>query len=667
MNSFLTHRILFAAAWLIISCTTAIADQLTVNLTSGSVIVVDAPDQTVDWKTIARNGDIDQVALKLSQLEKIDLTDRPASVQVLQVKKLLGQLDSDDYQVRVDAQNELSQPSVGRRFKDLIQSELASDSLEVRVRVRQVLASFASSSELDKPEYDRVYLLNEDKMLVGDIGEFVLNCTYRGQQLAIKREYLRRVTRLQSKPTEPKSGVSAIRLLHEHRPEFANDLSRVVDFEVSSDGDELDSSSDVSRAYEGRGVILEAEEKNYIGISGFPLVYNGMPVGDNSICPFEQGRGFTRKFRGVIRISFCEPGVPDSPAGVYRFGLFAARIDNPRDIIMEAYNADSQLLGCVEATEEPITFFGIESNEPIAFVRVLSNPYLFELARHVDETFVVDHLWYGEPVALKNAKLSRTGEQLSTVVLSSGDILSVEDIRFTEDGGVQVFEPQLKRRMSFPQAEVNSILFSGRPVGRRVSNTTSQLRVPEPTSDKWAVMLSDRSVLTVTPGEVFRSELFNADLPPSQVVGMWALRDQIRFPVDGDFDQGENVLVFPTCRIATKVEVDAQGVSWDKDDDKIEQPIFIGQPSEDATPKFNKFEFARRTESQMPTIWFGQPTLGDSGWGAIELLDGQRIVLGGDSGFVINSINDQIISVSGKNDFKVNLPMTQVRAVKFPK
>jgi hypothetical protein len=644
----------------------ALADKLTVNLSSGSVIVVDAPEQTLDWKSISRSGEMKEVALKLSQIKKIDLTDRPASVQVMRVKKLLSQLDSDDYQVRVQAQNELSQPSVGRRFKDLIKSELANDSLEVRVRAEQVLASFNSSSELDKPEYDQAFLLDGDQVLVGDVGEFVLKCKFRGQEVSIKREYLRRITRIESNPPPANKGPLNVELIHLHKKDFSADAERVIDFEVSEQGDELETSIDVSRAYEGRGVIFEAEEKNYIGVSGFPLVYSGLPVGGNSVCPFEQGRGFTRKFRGVIRISFCEPGRPDSPAGVLNFGLFAARIDNPRDIIMEAYNADSQLLGCVEATQGPITFFGIKSNEPIAFVRILSNPYLFNLSRHVDETFVVDHIWYGEPVGLRSAKLARASEEMSTVVLKSGDILSVEDIRFTEDG-IQVFEPQLKRRMTFPQNEVGSVCLSERPIGRRVANTTSQLRVPEPTSDKWAVMLKDRSVLTVTPDADFQAELFRgAKLEQESIVGLWALRDQVRFPVAGDFDKGEHVLVFPTCRVATKVELNDKGASWDEDAEKIEQPIFEGIPSEDATPQFNQFEFGRRTESQMPTIWFQKPVLADPAWGAIELLDGQRLTLGSNGGFEIESINDQFVVVEGPGDLKANLPMTQVRAIKFP-
>ena len=178
---------LFAFTLISAWATIGLADKLTVNLSSGSVIVVDAAEQTLDWKSISRNGDIEKVALKLSQIKKIDLTDRPASVQVMRVKKLLQQLDSDNYQVRVDAQVELSQPSVGRRFKELIKSKLDDDSLEVRVRVKQVLNSFNSSSELEKPEYDQAFLVDGDKVLVGDVGEFVLKCKFRGQEVLIKR------------------------------------------------------------------------------------------------------------------------------------------------------------------------------------------------------------------------------------------------------------------------------------------------------------------------------------------------------------------------------------------------------------------------------------------------------------------------------------------------
>lgn len=656
---------LMVVIWVLGTCNVH-ADQFTINLSSGSVIAVEAADQVIDWESINRKGEITKMTLKLSQILKIELSDRPASVQILNVKRLLADLGSEDYQTRVRAQNELSKPSVGRRFKDLVESEQGNESLEVRRRVKQVLKSFKNSTELDQPEYDHAYL-KDGRVLTGDVGAFVFRCKFRDQDLELKREYLRRITSEVSKDGADKSGPVSVELLHRHEDNFFKNPARYIDFEKDSMGNELGSGVDVSEAFVSRGVIFEAEEKDFVGISGFPLKFRDFPTGDNSVCPIDRGGGYTKKFRGVIRVSFCKPGLPDAPAGVHEFGLFASRIDSPRDLILEAYNSDSQLIGCVEATDQAMVFLGIKSNEPIAFVRVLSNPYLFDVTRAVDETYVIDHVWFGEPVGFDDAKLSRIGDQLSTVVLTTGDVLSVEDARFVESG-VQVYEPEMKRRMTFAQDEIHSIRFGGHQKIRTVSNTTSQLRMPDPASDGWAVMLTDGSVLAVQPGETFQSDLFEGrELKKEQVVGLWAMRDPVRFPVQGDFVEGKQVLVFPTCRIITELKLTKKEASWDSDAQKIEQPIFSGEPTEDVTPQFDRFLFARRLESQMPTIWFQQPKIGNLDWGAIDLVDGQKIVLGSENGFTIASVNDQQISIVGKNGLEVNLPMTQVHAINFPK
>lgn len=664
---FSLNRILF----FVLACTFGVTDslhaeKLVVNLSSGSVVVVDAADQAIDWKTIDRKGEIEKVTINLSQVKKIELTDRPASVQILRIKKLLKDLDSDDYQVRVSAEAELSQPSVGRRFKELIEAEKNNESLEVRSRVRGVLKSFEKANDIDKPEYDVLYLDN-GTVLVGDVGDFVLKCKFRDQDLALKREFLRRVTKPVDSTTAPMDGKILTEMIHYHRDEFFEDTERFIDFELDEQGNELTSGTEISKVFASRGVIFEAEAKDYIGVSGFPLKFQDFPTGGNSVCPIDQSGGYTKKFRGVIRISFCKPGLPDAPAAVHEFGLFASRIDNPRDLILEAYNADSQMIACVEATDQAMVFLGVRSNQPIAFVRVLSNPYLFDVSRRIDETYVIDHVWFGQPVGLDDAKLARVGDQLGTLVLRNGDILSVEDIRFTENG-VQVFEPQMKRRMTFKNDEVHSLRFGGQQELKLISNTTSQLRMPNQATDRWAVMLEDGSVLAAEPGEKFKLSLFDdAELDQDQVLSFWAMRDHLRYPSSGDFEKGKHVLVFPTCRIATEVTVSDLHATWE-DGELIEQPLFAdGESKEKVTPTFNRFVFDRRLESQMPTVWFREPKLPNPDWGSIDLVDGQKIVLGSETGFSIQSMNDQVMVVTGKDGKEAQLPMSKVHAVKFPK
>lgn len=641
------------------------AEELTVNLSGGSVITVEASDQTIDWKTIGSKGEIESVSVNLSQVARIDLTDRPASVQIARVRSLLDLLDHDVYQRRVDAQNELSRPSVGRRFKNLVEAELHNESLEVRARVRQILKSFSKTVKNEKPEYDYLYL-NDGKMLVGDVGDFALKFKYRDQDMVVPREYLRRITKTKSGVTDTDQGPVEVKLIHRHADEDFADPARVVDFEEDKEGQDLTNSADVSRVYSNRGVIFEAEKKGYVGISGYPFKFRDLPTDGNSVCAIDLTGAFMNRFRGVIRVSFCEPGLPDRAAGVKQFGVFASRIDNPRDLIMEAYNSDSQLIGCVEATDRYTVFLGIETNEPIAFIRLLTNPYLFEVGRNVDETYVLDHVWFGEPIPLRNAKLAQSGNDFNSILLRSGDLLTVEDVQFGPDS-VKVFDPQLKRQYKFKLSEVDSVRLGGRGKPEPTLNTTTQLRLPNPVSDRWMAMLADRSILHVTPGKTFTSTLFDdQELSPQQVIGLWSQRDQIRFPVSGDFKSGKSVLVFPTCRVVGDVRLSEDGVSW-KESEKKEQPVFSEGRVEDVTPRFDKFKYATRSESQMPTIWFQQPNRVDPDSGFIGLTDGQHLVLHSDSGFQISQVTDESISVKGPGDFSVVLPISQVHAIKFPK
>ena len=72
-----------------------------------------------------------------------------------------------------------------------------------------------------------------------------------------------------------------------------------------------------------------------------------------------------------MELRFCLPNQQSVRAGVHELGLFIARVNHSRDFIMEAYNADGQILGSVEASDQQYVFMGIKSSEPIVFVRIL--------------------------------------------------------------------------------------------------------------------------------------------------------------------------------------------------------------------------------------------------------------------------------------------------------
>ena len=87
---------------------------------------------------------------------------------------------------------------------------------------------------------------------------------------------------------------------------------------------------------------------------------------------------------------------------------------------------------------------------------------------------------------------------------------------------------------------------------------------------------------------------------------------------------------------------------------------------EDVTPKFTKFQFDKRTESQMPTIWFAKPQLFLDEQGYVTLKDGQRLVIGGEQGFSITELNQNGVTVSDSKQLSIEIPTEQIGSIRFP-
>jgi len=65
----------------------ACADQWTLNLSNGTVITVDADsDQTVPWEPIAASGKSKSEPSRLGDIQRIILTDQPASMKIAKVR-----------------------------------------------------------------------------------------------------------------------------------------------------------------------------------------------------------------------------------------------------------------------------------------------------------------------------------------------------------------------------------------------------------------------------------------------------------------------------------------------------------------------------------------------------------------------------------------------------
>lgn len=631
-----------------------IGDEYQFSLRSGSVLTVETDGPAIEWTDVLPNGQMRKRDIELDQVQRLVLSNSPASKQVAEIRKFLNMLQSDNYLEREQAEAQLSDPKVGGRFLTLIKTEKEHPRLEVRYRVARVLDRLAESEEESISEFDTL-LLKDGTQLEGDAGEFTFDVVYRGQSLSLSREDIRLIGGPGATPSPNRPPMTPVRVLvsQDYQDGFYQPGQTTIDFETAPGGSELKRNTDVSDVFIPQGLILGTEKVGFVGISGYGFKYKPMPPAGNSICVFETVGSYSKRFKGVLEMRFCMPDQRSVVAGVNELGLFIARVDERRDFIVEAYNADGQVLACVEASGSGCVFAGIKSPEPITFVRILSNPYLYRITRKIDEDFAVDHVCFSPPVPVVSARESEQG----LIRLKNGDVLKGKTIR-PENGSVSIDVKPLNQSLTLPMKDVQTIRFNTDPV--QIGAGTRE----------WMAMLEDRSVLRVEPGQQFQSQMFEGlSYTPDQVAGLWFARDKVRFPIAGDLESGNHVMVYPTCRlVAEDVEFRADGYSWQAAEklEQVDVDHADGQEEkEDPTPDVSEIRFDDSPPEDIPTFWNRLPQTQARGTGTLRLVDGQQLVLGGSVGFNIKRINQDAVTIS-VGGIEQTIPLSQVLSIDFP-
>jgi len=493
--------------------------------------------------------------------------------------------------------------------------------------------------------------LMDGTRLEGDVGDFEISCQFRGQTMNLTRADIRLFAKPMkvTQPVENKANVQ-VQMFHQYSDQFYMPNQTTVDFDTSPNGSEIKRNSNVNEMFTNKGLKLGAEKKGFIGISGYGFTFEGTPTGGNSVCIFEPFGSYSRKFKGVLEISFCMPNQASVPAGVNEFGLHMARVNHSRDFLVEAYNSDGQILASVEASDEPCVFSGIKSSEPIAKIRILSNPYLFRIDRGIDEDFAVDSICFSKPIPIGGTK-----ESLSLIRLRNGDLIKGDSIKVRDSNSVSIDMSQGKT-ITLALDELLSINFA-------------HDQKPMADKSKWIAMLPDRSTIIVEPGESFASETFAPlKFRPSELMAIWTSRNPARFPEASDFKSGSSVMVFPTCRIASDdVKFSKDGFSWEKNAKKLMQPIEIEgdeKDDEDPTPQFHAVKFDGGQEV-IPTIWLSTPMSRPANTGSLQLIDGQQLSLGPDASFQFTGLNDSTVTITSSNR-EFQIPLTNVTKIEFP-
>ncbi len=292
----------------------------------------------------------------------------------------------------------------------LIRAESEHPELEIRHRIKRILSKLADAELETISEFDAL-TLNDGTKLEGDAGNFQMKCVFRDQALTLSREDISLITRAAEipPPVADKTTPVRVELFQQYVGQFYQPAQTLIDFESSPSGSDLGRNTDVSNVFIPDGLIMGTDEPGFVGISGYGFKFKALPPKDNSVCVFKTIGNFPQRFKGVMEFRFCLPNQPSIQAGVHELGFFIARVNHSRDFIMEAYNADGQILGCVEASDQQYVFMGIKSSEPIAFVRILANPFLFRVKRKIDEDFAVDHVCFLPPFRSSTASLPSGG------------------------------------------------------------------------------------------------------------------------------------------------------------------------------------------------------------------------------------------------------------------
>lgn len=649
--------------WLVLPQPLAGQDiELNVVLHSGSVLPVQMSPGKLVWRDLLPGRPSEPRTISLSEIERLVLASEARTQWITRIKSLAAQLGHPDYHLREQAEEELKRLHADK-LSEILNSELPGATEEVALRIRRILSG-RTTKPTHPEEYDWLRLENGE-VLRGDAGDFQFSAQFRGQSLKLGRAEVASLTRQNFRAPTAETNLTP-QPFHLPRlvPQQASESSlQLVDFDQDFAAQDRENGSRINDQFVFQGLRFAAEIPGYIGIKNIPKESQKFGVIKRGICVFDtQNPESVRVFHGVTRIGFCQPGAVGMTSGIRQIGLAAETIDLPRDIILQAFNGDGHLLATVEANESSIAWFGLQAAEPIARVRVLSNPYLFHLPRaaEVDTSYLIDNLQISDPQPMTPLEV---GPHAMTR-LRSGELIVGDPPSFQADGRWQLSETFSGEVIQAPLAELDWVAFanSGPPL-------------PEPKSNRWFALLADRSVVEVQPGAEFVPvRLKNWTPDRSQILAVHSSRDYLRFPLEGDFQNGPTLLVFPTCRIACQsLELNADGYNWSAGQPKtLLQPVVMPRTSqgelvdENPAPVFTQLSWSNPLETQYPTLWFREPPPLSPDAGYVNLRNGEKMVFGPQSFFQLAGFHPQGIDLTYEPDQTLQITWDEIWKIQFP-
>jgi hypothetical protein len=625
----------------------------TLNLTSGSAIQVEVLTPQISWRDLIPGAAAEFRNIPVSEIELLVTAPQARTQVVNTIKGLVEQLGDPDYRKREAAENELKQlPS--DQVAALLNTATESPSAEVSYRAKRILSG-RTPKPVNPDQFDWLRLTN-GQVLRGDAGDLQLSVRFRDKVLNVARGEFNALSFRPVTSAQPSATTASQLVPWESAPQGLTD----IDFDRDFVGQDRENATNVNEQYLFQGIRFSTEIPGNIGIRTIPLESDKFGVGVRGICVFDRRNPETVSiFRGTTRMEFCQPGLGGLTSGVRQLGLVASTIDFPRDIILQAFNSDGQIIAQVEANEPKFAYFGVQAAEPIALVRILSNPYLLQVQRKVDETYLIDGLKISTPERIIP---SRAGSEMLTT-LRNGDFLAGGSLDFAADGKAKLSYPALGLSIDLNADEIESIVFpNSAPIQ------------PDPKSNRWFTLLSDRSVVEVQVGQEFTvNRLDNQPLERDRIVALWSHRDYLRYPLAGDNDQKRTALVFPTSRIVCEnLKLTEEAYSWEAGNPQtLLQPVKLPQnsqgeiPDENPSPQFSKLDWVDPKETQVPSIWFASPPGIDPKLGFVSLKNGEQLSFGPGAEFQLQSINSEAVVLKSSGGREIRLVWSEVRRLKL--
>ena len=666
---------IFSSLLMLFSGQWASAQILYVATTGGSLIQIEPSPKTFEFAVLQADGTTKSRTFEYAEIREFRLIENPNSNLQNEILALVEQLGAVDFTDRELAEAKLSEAKYAGRFEKLLRNYRDHPNLEIRYRIRRVLADLVDST-LHAPSPD-LLILKSGERLPGDAHQLTISGQSLGQKITLARNQIRQVG---AQPSRPPSIPEALpvrvtkRLRHE-RHFYNNGDDFVFDFESDPFGNSISLNQNLSDSFVSRGLRFSSTNSDYVRAVRFSFQSSPIESGFKSVCI--QGE---RMFRGVMRIRFCLPGQPDVSAGVTRFGMFIERVDHSRDFVVQAFDASGNLISLVEATDEGCCFAGFQSNVPITEIRVQQNPYLVNLTRTLDEMYAVDNVTFNRPIAVP------TSSAPSILKLKSGDFLAVTKLEI-EPQAWRATITELPKPISVAPREV---------AWYQTSNPVTK------TPKNWRVLLNDGSVIagkmgencppspdglsangttyqdlqqtdreSVTLGNVFQPLDGRISIEADQIVALWPAGKPAIYPEPEDFPAKHPVLVFPGCRILSKDRIFffRDGMFWPANCQEMLQRVNLNPSESKPDDTMVQVQGVGKTMSPYnspaaPSIWFQAPTTLAPQQGHVSTRFGTRYVFGPDGRFALKSVSDDQILLSFRGG-DLLIPMKDVSNLSF--